>query len=307
MYIPPIHYSLSCPRPHTIPSDISTSFLLSSVDSPPPSIPLDDSSAPICLYSPHTHTYTNLKPRTAFFSVGRRLRVVHNPAHLQWKPFPPCTWSTASAPRSPCRHPQQPTTSPRMHIVCHGKKLKVFLVARQQLFKPPMTLQLHSQYRCAHPLPDFTNSPQPLTPALYPSLHALQLHQCLMEAILNCRSSDRHSSKQDDFSRNKGDPVIASVPIATSHKRSVTTESPITNAKSCSKGDVMSSEIVDIGSLPLTPKTPHTPVDFKTQVLHFPLLVCLLHCSTSCTEQCEVTFHCRLHSIPLKIKCQVQV
>ena len=91
MYIPPIHYSLSCPRPRTIPSDISTSFLLLSVDSPPPSIPLDDSSAPICLYSPHTHTYTNPKPRTAFFSVGRRLRVVRNPAHPQWKPLPPRT------------------------------------------------------------------------------------------------------------------------------------------------------------------------------------------------------------------------
>ena len=114
-------------------------------------------------------------------------------------------------------------------------------------------------------------------------------------------------SKQDDFSRNEGDPVIASVPIATSHKRSVTAESPITNAKSCSKGDMMSSEIVDIGSPPLTPKTPHTPTDFKTQALHFPLLVCLFHCSTSCVEQCEVTFHRRLQSIPLKIKRPVQV
>ena len=128
-----------------------------------------------------------------------------------------------------------------------------------------------------------------------------------MEAILNHRSSDRHSSKQDDFSRNEGDPVIASVPIATLHERSVAAESPIANAKSCSKGDVMSSEIVDIGSLPLTPKTLHTPTDFKTQALHFPLLVCLFHCSTSCTEQCEVMFHHQLHSIPLKIKCPVQV
>ena len=107
VYIPPIHYSLLCSRPHTIPSNISTSFLLSSVDLPPPSIPLDDSSAPICLYSPHTHTYTNPKPRTAFFSVGRRLRVVCNPAHPQRKPLPPCTRSTTSAPRSPRRHPQR--------------------------------------------------------------------------------------------------------------------------------------------------------------------------------------------------------
>jgi hypothetical protein len=55
--------------------------------------------------------------------------------------------------------------------------------------------------------------------------------------------------------------------------------------ESRSKGDMMSSEMADPGSLPLVPTTPHMPVDFKTQVLCAPLLVCLPHCSTSCMEQ----------------------
>ena len=80
-YIPPHHYSLTRPGPRTIPADISTSFLLSSVDPPPPSIPSDNYSAPTCLYFPHTRADTNPKLRTAFFSVGRRLGVAHDPAH----------------------------------------------------------------------------------------------------------------------------------------------------------------------------------------------------------------------------------
>ena len=85
-YIPPHHYSLSRPGPRTIPADISASFLLSSVDPPPPSIPSDNYSAHTCLYSPHTRADTNPKPRTAFFSVGRRLGVARNQARPQRRP-----------------------------------------------------------------------------------------------------------------------------------------------------------------------------------------------------------------------------
>ena len=96
-YIPPTHSISSRPRLCTIPTDFPASFLLSSVDSPPPSIPLDDYSAPTCLYSPHTHADTNLKPRTAFFSVGRRLGVAHNSACPRRRPLPPRPRSAASA------------------------------------------------------------------------------------------------------------------------------------------------------------------------------------------------------------------
>ena len=80
-YIPPHHYSLTHPGPRTIPSDFAVSFLLSPIDPPPPSISSDIYSTPTCLYSPHTHADTNPKPRTAFFSVGRRLGVARDPAH----------------------------------------------------------------------------------------------------------------------------------------------------------------------------------------------------------------------------------
>ena len=194
-----------------------------------------------------------------------------------------------------------------MHIVRSRKKIKAFLVARQQVFKPPVRFQHQRQPRCAHPHPDTADSPQPLTPALYPSIHALQLHQCLMEAILNHQNSDRRSSKQDDFLGDESDTVIASALAATSRKRSVAAESPIAKAKSCSKGDVMSSEMADPGSPPLVPATPHAPTDFKTQALRSPLLVRLPHCSISCAEQCEVVFHRRLHSVPLEIERPVRV
>ena len=128
-------------------------------------------------------------------------------------------------------------------------------------------------------------------PALYPSIHALQLHQCLMEAISNHQNSDRRSSKQDDFLGDESDTVIASVPTATSHERSITTESPVAVAKSRSKGDAMSSEMAEPGSPPLVLTTPHAPADFKTQALCPPSLVRLPHCSTSHAEQCEVAFH----------------
>ena len=170
-----------------------------------------------------------------------------------------------------------------------------------------MTSQCRHQSQRAHPQPDTANSPQPLTPALYPSFHALQLHQCLMEAISNCWSSDRRSSKQDDFSEDEGTTVIASTPTATSRERSVATESPAANAESRSKGDAMSSEMADPSSPPLVLMTPHAPADFKTQALRPPLLVCLPHRSISRTEQCEVTFYRRLHSVPLKIERPVQV
>ena len=128
-----------------------------------------------------------------------------------------------------------------------------------------------------------------------------------MEAISNHRSSNCRLSKQDDFSKDEGDTVITSVPTATSHKRSITTESPVANAESCSKGDVMSSEMADPGSPPLVPTTLHVPTNFKTQALHAPLLVHLPHCSTSCAEQCKVAFHRQLHYVPLKIERPVRV
>ena len=141
MYIPPHHYSLSRPGPRTIPSDFAVSFLLSPVDPPPPSIPSDIYSAPTCLYSPHTHADTNPKPRTAFFSVGRRLGVAHNQARPQRRPSPPRHRSAASAPRSPHRHPQQPATSPGMRIVRRRRKIKAFPVTRQQIFRTLATPQ----------------------------------------------------------------------------------------------------------------------------------------------------------------------
>ena len=128
-----------------------------------------------------------------------------------------------------------------------------------------------------------------------------------MEAILNRWNSDHHSSKQDDFPEDKGNTVIANALTAALHERSVAAESPVTNAESCSKGDVMSSEMADPGSPPLVPTTPHAPVDFKTQALRSPLLVRLPHRSIGCAEQCEVAFHRRLHSIPLKLEHPVQV
>ena len=301
-YIPPHHYSLSCPRPCTIPSDFTVSFLLSPVDPLPPSIPSDIYSAPTCLYSPHTHADTNPKPRTAFFSVGRRLGVARDPAHPRQRPSPPRPRNAASAPRSPCRHPQQPATSPGMCIVRRQKKIKAFPVARQQVFKPPVRFQHRRQPRRAHPHPDTADSPQPLMPALYPSIHALQLHQCLMEAILNHQNSDHRSSKQDDFLGDESDTVVASAPTATSHERTVAAESPVANAESRSKGDGMSSEMVDPSSPPLVPTTLHVPAEFKTQVLRSPLLVCLPHRSISRAEQCEVAFYRQLHSVPLKIE-----
>ena len=105
MYIPPIHYSSSCPGPHTILTDIPASFFLSPLDSPPPSIPSDNYSTPIHSYSPHTHADTNPKLRMAFFSVGRRLGVAHDSARPQQRPLPLCPRSAATTPRSPRRHP----------------------------------------------------------------------------------------------------------------------------------------------------------------------------------------------------------
>ena len=69
----------------------------------------------------------------------------------------------------------------------------------------------------------------------------------------------------------------------------------------------MSSEMADPGSPPLAPTTPHAPTDFKTQALRSPLLVRLPHRSISHAEQCEVAFHHRLHSIPLKLEHPVRV
>ena len=178
-----------------------------------------------------------------------------------------------------------------MRIVHRRKKIKVFPVAREQVFKPPVRFQYRCQPRRAHPHPDTADNPQPLTPALYPSIHALQLHQCLMEAISKRQNSDHHSSKQDDFSEDEGDTVIASALTAALHKKSTTTESPVANTESCIKGDAMSSEMADPGSPPLVPMTPHAPMDFKTQALQSPLLVRLPHHSISRAEQCEVAFH----------------
>ena len=144
-YIPPTHSISSRPRLRTIPTDFPALFLLLSVDSPPPSIPLDDYSAPTCLYSPHTRADTNPKPRMAFFSVGRRLGVAHDSACPRRRPSPPHPRSATSAQRSPRRHPQQPATSPRMCIVHSRKKIKVFPVARQQVFKPPVRFQHQCQ------------------------------------------------------------------------------------------------------------------------------------------------------------------
>ena len=96
-----------------------------------------------------------------------------------------------------------------------------------------MRFQHRRQPRRAHPHPDTADSPQPLTPALYPSIRALQLHQCLMEAILNHQNSDHCSSKQDDFLGDESDTVVASAPTATSHERTVAAESPVTNAVIC--------------------------------------------------------------------------
>ena len=169
------------------------------------------------------------------------------------------------------------------------------------------TPQHRHQSQRAHPQPDAADSPQLLTPALYPSPHALQLHQCLMEAISKCQNSDHRSSKQDDFSEDEGDTVIASALTAALRERSTATESPVANAESRSKGDTMSSEMADPGSPPLAPTTPHVPADFKTQALQSPLLVRLPHRSISRTEQCEVAFHRRLHSIPLKLEHPVRV
>ena len=53
-------------------------------------------------------------------------------------------------------------------------------------------------------------------------------------------------------------------------ERSTATESPVANAESRSKGDTMSSEMADPGSLPLVPTTPHVPAEFKTQALRSP-------------------------------------
>ena len=112
-----------------------------------------------------------------------------------------------------------------------------------------------------------------------------------MEAISNRQNSGHRSSKQDDSSKDEGDIVIASAPATTSRKRSVTTESPDTVAKSCSKGDVMSSTMGHQDNPSLIPMTPRVPADFKTQALHSPLLVRHPNRSTSRAEQCEVAFH----------------
>ena len=88
-----------------------------------------------------------------------------------------------------------------------------------------------------------------------------------MEAILNRRSSDHRSSKQDDFSEDEGDTVIASALTTALRERSTATESPVANTESRSKGDATSSEMADPGSPPLAPTTPHAPTDFKTQAL----------------------------------------
>ena len=194
-----------------------------------------------------------------------------------------------------------------MRIVRRQKKIKVFPVARQQVFKLPVRFQYRRQPQRAHPHPDTANNPQPLTPALYPLIHALQLHQCLMEAISNRQSSDHRSSKQDDFSEDEGDTVIASALTAALHERSTTTESPVANTESCSKGDATSSEMADPSSPPLIPTTLHTPAGFKTQALLPPRLVRLPHRSTSRAEQCEVASHRRLHSVPMEIERAVQV
>ena len=144
-------------------------------------------------------------------------------------------------------------------------------------------------------------------PALYPSPHALQLHQCLMEAILNRRSSDRRSSKQDNFSKDEGDTAIASMLTTAPHERLVAAESPVASVESRSKGDATSSEMADPGSPPLVPTTSHAPTDLKTQAPRPPLLVRLPHRSIGRAEQCEVAFYRQLHSIPLKIERPVRV
>ena len=69
----------------------------------------------------------------------------------------------------------------------------------------------------------------------------------------------------------------------------------------------MSSEMADPSSPPLIPTTPHVPAEFKTQAIRSPLLVRLPHRSISRAEQCEVAFHRRLHSIPLKLEHPVRV
>ena len=88
-----------------------------------------------------------------------------------------------------------------------------------------------------------------------------------MEAILNHQNSDHRSSKQDNFLGDESDTVIASAPTATSHERTIAAESPVANTESRSKGDGMSSEMVDPSSPPLVPMTPHVPAEFKTQAL----------------------------------------
>ena len=82
-----------------------------------------------------------------------------------------------------------------------------------------------------------------------------------MEAISKRQNSDHRSSKQDDFSEDEGDTVIASALTAALHEKSTTTESPVANTENRIKGDTMSSEMADPGSPPLVPTTPHVPAD----------------------------------------------
>ena len=128
-----------------------------------------------------------------------------------------------------------------------------------------------------------------------------------MEAISNRRSSDRRSSKQDDFADAEGDAAIASTLTTAPRERLVAAESPVASVESRSKGDTMSSEMADPGSPPLVSTTSHAPADLKTQAPRPPLLVRLPHCSIGRAEQCEVAFYRRLHSIPLKIERPVRV
>ena len=88
-----------------------------------------------------------------------------------------------------------------------------------------------------------------------------------MEAISNRRNSDHRSSKQDDFSEDEGDTVLASALTTALRERSTATESPVANTESRSKGDATSSEMADPSSPPLVPTTPHVPAEFKTQAL----------------------------------------
>jgi hypothetical protein len=266
--IPPIPFTLSSPEQltsthPTIPSSFRSSFFLSSLDPPSFSTPADNYSRSIHFYSPHTRAHTNPKPRTAIFSVGRRIGVARSLARPQPRPSPHLPPRATSTPQPP-RQPFQRTAasySKSHHVKTRSSKRS----PKHKTKRSKVHLhQRRHKHLDTNPKSDSPSSSQSLSPLLNTSLRTLQPHQCLVLALPDYKPK-RRSRKQDDFTDDDEDFAPIAVGTHSLDERFSDPRHPLGNTSNWSNEDAMNLEMSYLGSSSFTfSTTPHAPAGFKT-------------------------------------------